>query len=757
MSPTMSDHPIEKKRNRKTRPPVRQFWRVWKYVWPQWFRLAWVVITALFVGMLFSVSFMAIIPLLKVMMGEEGLHGWIDRKCCDLRYGMDFYVPNRSDFMGVNAEIAYYLLVTGVEEEERAYANGFRPQDRILDVAHYAREKGLEKVPASRLLELLATAEDGVSLPVRILRPNASGIQEPREIVLHTLKHPDNISPEEMPLSSRLEWGFKWAIVHWAQKAISVVSREESRTARSQSVVFIILVMAFITSFRCIGTFVQKYLSERVVQTAITHLRDDVFAHVMFMPIGFFSVKGTSDTISRILGDTAASGKGIKILLGKALLEPIKAFFCLVGAMLINWQLALIFMAAAPVTIALLGLLGKKMRRATKRSLIASAMMLGRLQDSISALRVVKVYNRQNTEVVSFSGVNRQLLRRAIHIAKLDAATGPIMEFLGMVAGSAALLVGVHWVMQNDMEGSFFFALLVLLGTSAESVRKVSDVWNRVQEANAAADRVFEIVDNPLEHEDPEAFELKPLHEEVEFRDITFSYPGADTTALNDVSLKVQAGQTIAVVGPNGSGKTTLINLIPRFYDPDAGQVFIDGQDIHMATLRSLRAQIGMVTQNVVTFHESVAANIGYGKEGATREEIIAAAQKAHAHEFIERLPDGYDTVIGEHGSGFSGGQLQRLVIARAVVKNPAILIFDEAMSQIDADSEAKINEALSELMEGRTCFIIAHRFSTVVHADSIVVMDKGGIVAQGRHGELMESCSVYRSLYETQLITADE
>ncbi|MBN1817512.1 MAG: ABC transporter ATP-binding protein [Sedimentisphaerales bacterium] len=745
------------KKTKKARPPVRQFWRVWKYVWPQWFRLSWVVITALLVGMLFSVSFMAIIPLLKVMMGEEGLHGWIDRKCCDLRYGIDFYVPDRADFMGVNAEIAYYLLITTVPEEERAYADGFRLQDRIVDVAHYGRDKGLDKVPSSRLLELLATAEDGVTVPVQILRPNTSGMQEQQEILLHTLKHPDNISAEEMPLSARLEWGFKWAVVHWAQMALKMIPREESRTARSKSVVFIIVLMGVITTFRCIGTFVQKYLSEKVVQVAITHLRDDVFTHVMFMPIGFFSVKGTSDTISRILGDTAASGKGVKILLGKALMEPIKAFFCLVMAMLLSWQLVLIFLAAAPVTIALLGLLGKKMRRATKRSLMASAMMLGRLQDSISALRVVKVYNRQNTEVKAFNGVNRQLLRRAIHIARLDAATGPIMEFLGMVAGSAALIIGVNWVMQNNMEGSSFFALLVLLGTSAESVRKVSDIWNRIQEANAAADRVFEIVDSPLEHQDPQAFELKPLQDEIEFRDIVFSYPGADSRALDGVSLKVRAGQTIAVVGPNGSGKTTLINLIPRFYDPDAGQVFIDGQDIRMATLRSLRAQIGMVTQNVVTFHESVAANIGYGKEGATREEIIAAAQKAHAHEFIDRLPDGYDTVIGEHGSGFSGGQLQRLVIARAVVKNPAILIFDEAMSQIDADSEAKINEALSELMEGRTCFVIAHRFSTVVHADSIVVMDNGRVVAQGRHGELMESCSVYRSLYETQLIAANE
>ena len=224
---------------------------------------------------------------------------------------------------------------------------------------------------------------------------------------------------------------------------------------------------------------------------------------------------------------------------------------------------------------------------------------------------------------------------------------------------------------------------------------------------------------------------------------------------LNKLSLTVEAGQNVAIVGPNGSGKTTLINLLPRFYDVDSGTVLIDGRDVRDFTLSSLRAQIGMVTQRVVTFNDTIAANIAYGKTDAVLSEIVAAATRAHAHEFISQLPDGYDTVIGEQGTGLSGGQLQRIVIARAIIKDPPILIFDEATSQIDAESEAKIHSAIEEIMHERTSFIIAHRFSTVVSADLIVVMDAGRIVAKGRHDELITESTLYQNLYETQLVKA--
>jgi len=296
---------------------------------------------------------------------------------------------------------------------------------------------------------------------------------------------------------------------------------------------------------------------------------------------------------------------------------------------------------------------------------------------------------------------------------------------------------------------------LVLLGAAADSVRKTSGIWNRVQEANAASERVFSVIDTPVEFEVPGAVELPPLKSKVEFRAVVFTYPGSSSPVLKGINLTVSAGHNVAIVGPNGSGKTTLANLMPRFYDPDSGQVLIDGKDIRDATLRSLRSQIGMVTQDVVTFNDTIATNIAYGKPGATEREIIAAAKRSFAHEFISPLPDGYDSEIGEQGAGLSGGQLQRIIIARAILNDPAILIFDEAMSQVDADSEAKIHKAIEEIMQDRTSFIIAHRFSTVITADVIVVMDDGKIVAQGQHEELIQTCPLYQSLYETQLVKA--
>lgn len=717
---------------------------MFKYVWPQWPRVLAVVAMSFVIAFLFGLSFMTIIPLLKVMMGEEGLHGWIDRKAADARYGMDFYVPDITDILQSSDGLAYYLLVVDVEADSWAAKAGLQKGDKIIGAGDALRSPSGDMVPAPRLLEILATAPKGTDIYIELLRDDGTGEVKPFKTRIQSA------DPEQGMAA------FKAGLVGMAQRLVATLPRDEKGASKQRAIVFIIIVMGFVTTARCLGRFAQGYLAEKIVQVAVSKLRRVTFAHVMRMPVGFFSENGTSDTISRIVGDTASMGNGVKVLLGKALREPLKAFFCLTGAFFLNWQLTLIFLTCAPFTIGMFGLLGKKIRKATKRSLISAAVMLGKLQGAINGLRVVKIYNRQEHETAAYTTINERFLRQVLRIAKVDAATDPLMEILGMIAGSAALLVGAHWVCNENMQPSSFLTLLVLLGTSAESIRKVSDIWNKLQGANAAAERVFAVVDQPVEYEAEDAVDLEPLRNTIEFRNIVFQYPGSSQPMLKGVNLTVRAGQTVAVVGPNGSGKTTLINLIPRFYDATGGSVLIDGQNTRNVTLRSLRGQIGMVTQNVVTFNDTIAANIGYGCEGASHEEIVAAAKRSYCHEFIDPLPKGYDTVIGEHGAGLSGGQLQRIVIARAIVKNPAILIFDEAMSQVDADSEAKIHRALEELMDGRTCFVIAHRFSTVVSADLIVVMEDGQIAAKGTHDSLIESCSLYRSLYETQLVVPE-
>ncbi len=713
---------------------MKSFWRVFKYVWPQWPRLVVIFVSAILISILFSLSFMTIVPLLKVMMGEEGLHGWVDRKVCEQRYGLRFYMPERIDFVDPDkTDIAYYLIVTKVEDDGLAYAAGLREQDWIVGAGDSIVGETVDKIISSKLLEELAMAKGDAEIPIQFKRSDNEGGFKRHEEILNGGKRPfylDGIA-----------------------KLMSFLPRQQSASNKTQAISLIIIMMAVFTVLRCIARFYQQYMAEKVAQSAIAQLRADTFAHVIDMPVGFFDWENPTDVVSRLFRDTKQFGIGVKVLLGKTLREPFKALALIAGAMIIDKKLTLIFLCSAPMVVVVVATLGKKIKRATKKSLMSWSLMLGKLNEAFCSLKVIKVYNQQDYENANFKRINNLVLRQLFKIAKINAGTGPIMEVLGMIAGGAALLFGAHWVAKQQVDASEFIALVAILGAAAESVRKSSDIWNKIQQANAGAERVYAIVDHKVEPESPNAFELETLKKYIEFKNIVFTYPGSEAQVLKDINLTIESGHNVALVGPNGSGKTTLANLIPRLYDPDSGQILIDGKDIQEATLHSLRNQISMVTQNVVTFNDTVAANIAYGKSGATREEIIAAAKRSFVDEFISPLPDGYETVIGEYGAGFSGGQLQRIVIARAILKNPSILIFDEATSQVDAESEAKIHKAIEEIMQDRTSLIIAHRFSTVINADLIVVMSDGRIIAQGQHDELMQKCSLYQSLYETQLV----
>jgi ABC-type multidrug transport system fused ATPase/permease subunit len=699
------------------------------------------------IGALFSLSFMTVVPLLKVMMGEEGLHSWVDRKVCSWRYGVDFYVPDSSDFTSEKgSNFTHQLMVFGIDDSELMSQAGIKPTDRIVGVAKAKVTEQKQQIPSEIIMKKLADADYGesITLQVRSLEPDGS-LSDIKTYTLNTGKIDSFTKTVRKRIGDLGQW------------AVGYVPRGEGIETRQKAIVLIIILMGGVTTLRCLGRFYQGYLSEKVVQIAIADIREDAFEHSLELPISFLSIHGTSDTISRIINDVNGCGGGIKILLGKALREPMKAIFCLIGAMFISWKLTLVFLLCGPPTIILGTQLGKKIKKYTRRSLRSIAHMLERLGGAINGLRVVKVYNMQEYEHKVYTEVNRKYLKQMLKMSKIKSATGPIMEMLGMIAGSAAMIIGVGWIMRSNMQESSFFALLILMGTAAESIRKSSDVWNRIQNSNAAAERVFEAIDEKPEYDKPGAVECKKLSKYIEFRNVKFSYPKSNTPVLNNFNLKIDAGETVAIVGPNGSGKTTLVNLIPRLYDVDEGAVMIDGTDTRDVTLRSLRSHIGMVTQNIVTFNDTVAANIAYGKPNAAREEIIRAGKLSFADDFIRELPDGYDTFIGEQGAGFSGGQLQRIVIARAILKDPSILIFDEAMSQVDADSEMKIHEAMRELIKNRTCFVIAHRFSTVVSADKIVVLSNGQIAAKGTHSELVKSCGLYQNLYETQLNNPQE
>jgi subfamily B ATP-binding cassette protein MsbA len=739
---------------------MKPFWRIFKYIWPQWPRLIVVFSTAMIVAILLSAGFMTIVPLMKVMLGQEGLHGWVDRKACNWKYGVDIDLPDVEDIMtGRGGEMAHSLQVAGIERDSLAHLAGLQNRDTIVGAGACRPSQENRTIAASEILEELATSSDTqIIVEVKRLAPDNTLIDE--ELTFHTPSDEGFISGLDWSRIRRTTWSLKLGLMARAQWVIGFLPREQDGASKTDAMVFIIIAMVAVTLIRCLAKFCQGYMAHKVMQVAITQMREDAFGHAVDMPMSFFANERPTDTISRIVRDTTVMASSIKTMLGPALREPLNALVMLICAMFLSWQLVLIFLCMGPFVVGLIAIFGRKMRKATRRSLVAGSEMLSRLNGVMGGLKVVKVYNQQDYERTSFRMINNLLLKQELTIAKVNAATTPALEVFGMIGGALALIVGVHWITESAntahrIDGAEFFLLLVLLGAAAESVRKASGVWNRIQEANAAAERVFAVMDQPIESESPNAAPLGRVKDKIEFVDVAFTYPGERSQVLKGVNLTVQAGHNIAIVGPNGSGKTTLANLVPRFYDPDSGQILIDGKDIRNASLTGLRGQIAMVTQNVVTFNDTIKSNIAYGKADADMQEIEEAAKRAFAHEFISTLPHGYDTVIGEQGTGLSGGQLQRIVIARAILKDPAILIFDEATSQVDADSESKIHNAIEEVMRNRTTFIIAHRFSTVISADVIVVMDEGQIVAQGQHDELIQSCRLYQSLYETQLVKA--
>lgn len=495
----------------------------------------------------------------------------------------------------------------------------------------------------------------------------------------------------------------------------------------------------------------QSYLVSYVGQRVIIDVRSVLFRKFQKMPLSYYDKQQTGTVMSYITNDVSAMQSAIVDNLIELVTESSILIGSLAMMIYLDWKLSLLTLMTIPLVGFAMKIFGRKLKRSSTVIQERAAEITSLLQESISAIRVVKSFVRENYEIRRFEEQNWKNFQAAMKNVKLTSLLTPTVEFLAAIAVTFIVWFGGYEVVNEVITAGELVAFLTYAVNLANPVKRLSRVYAAIQKAMAAADRVFEVMDLDEKITDvPGAKPLPPIKGQVEFKDITFSYKEGQP-ALQHISLKAEPGQMIALVGPSGSGKSTIANLIPRFYDVDSGTITIDGHDIRQVTADSLREQIGLVPQETMLFSTTVMENIRYGRLDATDEEVVEAARAANAEEFIKDLPEGYDTRLGERGLNLSGGQRQRLAIARAILKNPRVLILDEATSALDTESEKIVQDALDKLMVGRTSFVIAHRLSTIFNADQIFVVENGHLREHGTHEELLAAGGLYSNLYNIQ------
>ena len=502
---------------------------------------------------------------------------------------------------------------------------------------------------------------------------------------------------------------------------------------------------------RGICFYAQTYLMSYVGQKVIIDIREAVYRKLQFLSLGYFEKRQTGTIMSYVTNDVGALQGSII----ESATDFVTEMSILIGSLALmfnlHWKLSLLTLITMPLVAKAMDLFGKKLKRTSGIMQERAADITAVLQETISSVRVIKSFVREEYEIARFVKENYANFRAQMKNAQVMATLTPVIELIAAIGVTFLIWYGGFEVINGNLTAGALIAFLVYATNLANPIKRLSRIYGNIQKAMAAAERVFSVLDEKTDIVEKEnATELKAVIGKVDFKAVTFKY-NENEVILKDINLEVKAGQMVAIVGPSGAGKTTIVNLLPRFYDPVAGNIYIDDVNIADVTLASLREKIGIVPQETVLFNGSIYDNILYGDLTATTEEVMAAAKAANAHDFIMQMADQNQTQIGERGSKLSGGQRQRIAIARAILKNPRILILDEATSALDTESEKLVQDALDKLMVGRTSFVIAHRLSTILQADMIIIIEKGQIVEQGSHEELLKLDGLYSGLYKLQ------
>ena len=562
----------------------------------------------------------------------------------------------------------------------------------------------------------------------------------------------DNHQQQQLATAQKKLW--RW------QRAQPFIHRYCPHTA-FDTLVFICVALLVATVVKGCFRVLSVILVARLAHLAGYELRKQFYRRTLRLDLACFNDQGRGDLMNRFTTDVHMVTMGVQTVLGQAVREPLKMIACLIGAAWISWRLLLLTAIAAPLAGWLIRRLAKSLKRANRRALEELSSIYESLTETFAGIKVIKAFTMEQAERSRFHESAKQYYRRSMKIGLYNSLVSPLTETMGMAMVIVAAVVGGYLVLNEQthllglqisderlthgMMGLFFG----FLAGASDPARRLSNVFNQLQQAAAASDRIFELFDRePTVVDPPQPLPMPSVKQRIAFEGVHFRYAGNHLPVLSGVDLTIEAGEAIAIVGPNGCGKSTLMNLLARFYDPTEGRISIDGVDLKSLRRRDLRGSIGLVTQETLLFNASVARNIGYGSPGARLEEIVAAARRAHADRFIrEKLSSGYDTIVGPSGNRLSGGQRQRIALARAILRDPRILILDEATSQIDLESEQLIHEVLEDFVADRTTLLITHRVSTLSLADRIVVMDQGQIVDVGTHAELSARCDLFRRL----------
>ena len=703
------------------------FIRSLRYLWPYRVRVGLSLGCVLLIAVMWGGGLGMMLPGMKILFSQEGLHGWAWQSLVADKINaqtVQRIVPPGVRIEGRDATLV--IDVIDVTEDGRAAQAGLPTGRWIVGVEDGDPEHTFLR--ADVLGRLLAEIPPGQTVRLRVHDP---------------FTKTTTVVPIEMDAP-----GAKARLLGEIAHRLP-----EPENFKGRFPLFLQL-LAFgmaITVLRNSIRFCQEYLVSTAVLKGMQDLRRVNFDVALRLPTTFFAEKGTSDTMSRFMADVGELSRGQITLLGKTMVEPAKAIASVTVAMILSWKLTLIAMIAGPPAFILIRQFGKVMKKASRRALEGSAVLLAILTETLQGIRVVKAYTMETSERKRYFRALRRILKEQRRMVRIESVTAPAVEVVGLTAAVGAAGLAGWQVFDGRLDPELFITWMICLAAMFDPVRKLAKVATRFQRSEAAAVRVFELQDREQEKRPHNAIHLPRHADSIEFENVSFRYPNALVDAVKNVSFTIKHGETIAIVGPNGSGKTTLASLLPRLIDPTGGRIRIDGHDLATVSLRALRRQIAVVTQETVLFNATIGENVSYGLRRANDTAMREAAHKAFVDEFVRDLPEGYETMVGERGATLSGGQRQRITIARAILRDPAILIFDEATSQIDADSEHRIHQAMEEFVKGRTTIMIAHRFATIMSADRIVVMDGGAVLDVGHHDDLMTRCDLYAHLYRTQ------